>query len=347
MVRDTGRGAPNSLLMHHFISTLPVVHHPAYAPRDMPEGHRFPMGKFARVAEIVSAQGLAGPEGLLTPTPASHAQLSLAHDRDYVSSVLEARVEPKRARRIGFPMIASVARRSAAAVGGTLLTARLALQHGAACNTAGGSHHADQEGGAGFCVFNDVAVAAHVLLAEGAIRSALVIDLDVHQGDGTARIFAEDPRVFTFSMHCAQNWPHRKAASDWDEALPKGTGDAPYLERLAIVLPGLLAQKPDVVFYNAGVDPHEEDKLGLLSLSDQGLAARDRMVAEACVAAGIPIAGVLGGGYTPCLDTLARRHSYVHQACAAALSRAAYGSPGAPRGAVRAETADRPAPSPR
>jgi acetoin utilization deacetylase AcuC-like enzyme len=191
-----------------------------------------------------------------------------------------------------------------------------------ACNTAGGSHHADHAGGAGFCVFNDVAVAVRVLLAEGAIGSALIIDLDVHQGDGTARLFADEPRVFTFSMHAAKNFPSQKAVSDLDIELPDGLEDNGYLERLEAVLPGLVRRlMPDIVFYVAGVDPHAKDRLGRLNLSDQGLALREALVLETVLSRGVALAGVLGGGYDTDLEALAQRHMLLHKAASAAHAR--------------------------
>jgi len=217
-------------------------------------------------------------------------------------------------------MTAPVAMRSRCAVAGTALAARLALEHGAACNTAGGSHHAARDGGAGFCVFNDVAVAARLMQEEGLARRILVIDLDVHQGDGTARIFENDPSVFTLSVHCEQNWPRRKAVSDMDVGVERGTGDASYLKiaRTAVV-DALEASRPDLVFFNAGVDPHKEDRLGLLDLTDAGLQQREAMVFDEVLRRGVPIVGVLGGGYSRDLDALATRHAYLHEAAAQAI----------------------------
>lgn len=296
---------------------VPIVHHPAYSP-DPPSGpggvfpHRFPMGKFARLAQVLDEDGLA-PGGFCVPEPMDEAALSLAHDRDYVRMILNADAPAEVARRIGLPITPAVALRAQAATGGTLLTARLALAQGLACNTAGGSHHADRGGGAGFCVFNDVAAAALALLAEGAVRRVLVVDLDVHQGDGTAAIFAGDARVFTFSMHAQNNFPVRKAAGDLDVGLADGTGDGAYLDALDAHLPAVLrAARPDLVIYNAGVDPHADDRLGRLALSDRGLADRDRRVLGACRALGVPAAVVIGGGYDDDLDRLARRHAIVH-----------------------------------
>jgi acetoin utilization deacetylase AcuC-like enzyme len=298
----------------------PIVRHPAYDAA-LPDGHRFPMGKFAALAALLQDEGLAG-DGFHEPAPASRAQLCLAHDAAYVDAVLAAGVDPAMTRRIGLPVTAGVAARSAAAAGGTLLTARLALAHGLACNTAGGSHHAFRDGGAGFCVFNDVAVAALSLLEEGALRRALVVDCDVHQGDGTAAIFADDPRVFTLSLHCDANFPSRKQRSDLDIGLPKGTQDEAYLEALDSAVRAALSRfAPDLVFYNAGVDVHAEDALGFLALSDAGIAARDRLVLEALHArAGLPIAGVLGGGYGPDVTALARRHAILHRTTAAVFA---------------------------
>ena len=300
---------------------LPIVFHDAYVARDVPTGHRFPMGKFRAVAEEILTAGLLTDfDAFHRPAPAPASWLQLAHDPAYVDQVLTQTVPAALERRIGFKMSEPVATRSRCAVAGTALAARLALEHGAACNTAGGSHHAAYEGGAGFCVFNDVAVAARLLLEEGSIARALVIDLDVHQGDGTARIFENDARVFTLSVHCEQNWPRRKAVSDLDVGLEKGSGDTAYLAAARqAVEDALEASRPDLVFFNAGVDPHREDRLGLLDLTDEGLAAREAMVFDAVMRRGVPIVGVLGGGYGADVTALAKRHTLLHQAGDAAL----------------------------
>ena len=293
---------------------LAVVHHPAYRA-DMPAGHRFPMDKFGRLADRLLAEGVV--DRFHTPEPADFALVAAVHDPDYVRMIFEADAPREVERRIGLPISPSVAARSRAAVGGTLLTARLALERGIACNTAGGSHHAARGYGSGFCTFNDVAVAARRLLDEGAVARVLVIDLDVHQGDGTAFIFEHEPAVFTFSMHGAKNFPARRARSDLDIDLPDGTADEAYLDTLAEHLPRLLEQvSPDLVFYNAGVDPHRDDKLGRLALSDEGLARRDRHVLESCRAAGAGVAGVIGGGYGADIDALADRHATLHREAA-------------------------------
>jgi acetoin utilization deacetylase AcuC-like enzyme len=299
---------------------LPIVHHPAFDANFDP-AHRFPMSKFTRLAEILVEDGLVSPDGWHVPVPAPAEWLRLAHSPAYVDQVLSAAVPREIEKAIGFPVDARVSLRSRAACGGTVLTARLALEQGLACNTAGGSHHARREAGAGFSVFNDVAVAAGVLLADREVSRVLVVDCDVHQGDGTARIFAEDERVFTFSIHAAKNYPADKAQSDLDVELPDGTGDAAYLDALMPALAQSFdAILPDLVFFNAGVDPHAEDRLGRLSLSDAGLMARDRAVIRFCREAGVPVACVLGGGYSRDIDALGRRHSIVHRAAAAEFS---------------------------
>ena len=297
--------------------SLPVVHHPAYcAP--LPEGHRFPMAKFGRLFEVLVAEGVVAAGQAVEPQPAPRAWLELAHAPAYVADVFGHSLDEAAVRRIGLPMNEAILVRARAAVGGTVETARLALRHGLACNTAGGSHHAHAAHGAGFCVFNDVAVAVRALAAEGAIARALVIDLDVHQGDGSAEIFAGDGLAFTFSMHCAANYPARKGRSDRDVALPPGAADREYLAALEAELTALLPSlAPDIVFYNAGVDPHRDDSIGRLAITDAGLRARETRVIEACVGAGVPVAAVIGGGYSDDIDALARRHAILHKTAAA------------------------------
>jgi len=298
----------------------PVVHHPAYVI-SLPAAHRFPMPKFARLLVHLRERGLLVPSQEFVPEPARRAWLEVAHKVDYVTAVLEQRLGKAELRRLGLPMSPVLALRSRCAVAGTLLTARLALEHGLACNTAGGSHHAFAGFGAGFCVFNDVAVAARLLLEEGVVRRVLVVDLDVHQGDGTAAMLADEPRAFTLSVHCRTNYPARKRQSDLDVALDAGVGDMDYLATIDGLLPALLDRiRPDLVFYNAGVDPHQDDRLGRLSLTDAGLAARERLVLDAVRARGLPLACVVGGGYADDLDVLARRHALLHEAIAALRS---------------------------
>ncbi|WP_299811501.1 histone deacetylase [uncultured Roseibium sp.] len=293
--------------------TLPIVHHPAYCA-DLPANHRFPMDKFRAVAELIRTEGLLDGGNFYRPRPAPFEWVALAHDPAYVDQVFNGTVPERIAREIGFPMREDIALRARCATGGTVLTCYLALEHGIACNTAGGSHHARKAHGAGFCVFNDVAVAVRVMQADGAIGKALIVDLDVHQGDGTADIFQGDPDIFTFSMHSERNYPVRKIPSHLDIGLPDATGDTLYLHQLAEVLPALLKQEAwDIVIFNAGVDPYEHDRLGRLALTREGLHLRDRLVIETVAAAGVPLAGVLGGGYSTDIDELADRHLTLHR----------------------------------
>ena len=293
------------------MTQLPIIHHPEYDAATVGDDHRFPMRKYTLVAEQLKASG----HQFETPPHATQMQLQRAHDAVYVQAVLTSSLDAKAARRVGFEMTPAIAARTCASVGGTLLAARRALDVGRAVNLAGGSHHADQAGGAGFCVFNDVAVAALCLLTETRVERIAVIDLDVHQGDGTALIFADEPRVFTASLHCQDNWPRHKPASDLDVGLAKGAGDAPYLSAARQLIETTLSRAdPDLVFYNAGVDPHADDRLGLLHLSDDGLRARDRMVVSACAARDIPLVGVLGGGYSKDAAAIARRHTFLVEA---------------------------------
>ena len=295
---------------------LPIVYHPHYEA-ELPEGHRFPMGKYGRLASRLQALGLV-PDGFAAPEPADAPLIALAHKLAYVDSVLACRVPREIERRIGLPVTESVARRACRSAGGTLLAARLALRHGLAGTTAGGSHHGQRETGAGFCVFNDVAIAAKALRATGEIARALVIDLDVHQGDGTADCLRDDPDLFTVSVHAEKNYPVRKIAGDLDIGLPDGLEDQAYLAVVAERVPRLLdGLSPDLVFYNAGVDPHRDDKLGRLALSDEGLRARDAFVVGEAHRRGIPLVSVVGGGYAADLEALARRHAFVFEAMAA------------------------------
>jgi acetoin utilization deacetylase AcuC-like enzyme len=220
-------------------------------------------------------------------------------------------------RRLGLPWTPALARRTLLAVGGSLLAAELALEHGLACHLAGGTHHAHYDHPSGFCIFNDLAVIARYLLASGRAGRVLVFDCDVHQGDGTARILEDTPDAITVSLHCEQNFPARKAKSDWDIGLPRGMGDADYLKVVDDALNYLLPlYQPDIVLYDAGVDVHRDDALGYLELSDAGLAARDSAVLRHCLEREIPVLGVIGGGYDPDRAALARRHGILHHSAA-------------------------------
>lgn len=288
----------------------------------MPPGHRFPMAKFGRLFERLLQDGVIGIEQVYQPGPPPSEWISLVHHPDYVQAYCQGTLEPKAQRRIGLPWSPQLVRRTCTAVGGTILTAKLALKFGIACNTAGGTHHAFPHYGAGFCIFNDLAIAAALLLHQRLVRNLLIIDLDVHQGDGTAWIFQHQPQVFTFSMHCGANFPGTKQVSDLDVSLAVGTEDADYLACLAQHLPDLLTQvRPDLVLYDAGVDCHQDDRLGKLALSDQGLYERDQMVLGACAAAGYPVACVIGGGYGENMVDLIYRHSLLHRAAVDVFTR--------------------------
>jgi acetoin utilization deacetylase AcuC-like enzyme len=257
----------------------------------------------------------AGLNQFHLPEAAGYDWLTLVHKQDYVKQFMDGVLDATAMRRIGLPWSPELVKRTCTAVGGTVLTAQLALEHGIACSTAGGTHHAHAGFGSGFCIFNDMAVAARVMQRAAKVERVLIVDLDVHQGDGTAAIFAGDHSVFTFSVHCGKNFPFRKQPSDLDIALPVGLADVEYLALLSEHLPHLLdTVQPDLVFYDAGVDPHKDDLLGKLALSDAGISERDRYVLTACVTRDIPVACVVGGGYAHDRDRLARRHSLLHRA---------------------------------
>mgnify|MGYP001795637699 CR=1 FL=1 len=289
------------------------VFHPDY-DIELPAGHRFPMAKFRLLHTYLIESGVAAPGDFYTPEAPSREILELAHTPEYVQAILHGELDRDAERRIGLPWSPALARRTHIAVGGTLLTARLALQHGLACNTAGGTHHAFSDAGAGFCLFNDLAVTARAMRREHPGLRVLIVDLDVHQGDGSAAILQNESAVFTFSMHCEKNFPARKQTSNRDVGLAPGTGDAEYMSVLRAELPALLRDfAPGLVLYDAGVDPHLEDPLGHLELSDAGLAERDRFVIESCRSAQIPTACVIGGGYGKDLQRLAERHAILHR----------------------------------
>ena len=296
------------------IMDLPLIYHPNYvAP--IANTNRFPMEKFRLLYEMLLTDGVARPEQFFQPELPDLDAIALVHDREYVDAYWQGNLDPKAQRRIGLPWSPELAYRTRIAVGGTLLTARLALAHGLACNTAGGTHHAFPSYGSGFCIFNDLAIASQVLRQEGLVKKILIVDLDVHQGDGTALIFQDEPEVFTFSMHCQINFPSVKQISDRDVPLREGMEDDEYLRTLANHLPDLLTEfQPDLVLYDAGVDPHIGDRLGKLALTDAGLYRRDMQVLSTCISQGFPVACVIGGGYCEDMRSLVYRHSLLHRA---------------------------------
>ena len=296
--------------------SIPIVYHPDYVT-PLPDAHRFPMAKFRLLHDLLLADGVTNLDRVFTPEIPPTAWLELVHDPAYIQAYYTGTLDPKAQRRIGLPWSAELVHRTRIALGGSILTAQLALKYGLACNTAGGTHHAFANYGSGFCIFNDLAISARVLQQLGLVKQILIIDLDVHQGDGTAAIFQHDASVFTFSMHCEVNFPGTKQISDLDVPLREGMEDREYLDILAEYLPGLLDRvRPDLILYDAGVDPHQGDRLGKLSLTNTGIFQRDFHVLDTCVAQGYPVACVIGGGYAEDMNSLVYRHSLLHRAAA-------------------------------
>jgi len=286
---------------------LHVVHHADYmAPQ--PERGTFKFDKYYLVMEALRTSGFAVTEH--APIPMPRAWLEAVHCPDYVEQVFAADVPREKERRIGFPVTPHIASRVRHTNGGTWLAAKLAMEHGYAANSAAGSHHALHDTGAGYCVFNDLAVTANRLIAEGDAQRVLIVDLDVHQGDGTASLLAGREDVFTLSLHAERNFPARKARSTHDVGLPDAMDDGAYLAVLTAHLPDIIDQfSPDIVLYQAGVDPHVDDKLGRLALTGEGLIARDRLVLHEARKRGIPVASALGGGYGADQRQIAARHA--------------------------------------
>ena len=275
----------------------------------LPTNHRFPIAKYALLRDAVIASGLVPPTHMHEPDRAPIDSLRLVHTERYIEAVRSGTLSEAEQRRIGLPWSESLVERSCRAVGGTCEAATAALDRGVTMNLAGGTHHAFPDHGEGFCVFNDVAVAIRTLQRHGRIRRAVVIDLDVHQGNGTHAIFTGDPSVFTFSMHGGRNYPFHKVAGSLDVELADGTGDDAYLTALAETLPGILsASAPDLAIYLAGADSHEGDRLGRLCLTFEGLARRDVMVLDACREVGIPVVITIAGGYGRNIEDSVRVH---------------------------------------
>lgn len=264
----------------------------------LPEGHRFPMSKYSLLRDKLVVDASLIDVQLLESDPASDEQLLRVHTQEYLEKVKQGTLSEKEIRRLGFPWSPQLLERSRRSVGGTIAACRAALQEGIAANLAGGTHHAHPDYGSGYCVFNDAAVAARAMQAEDSTKRILIVDCDVHQGDGTAAIFAGDPSVYTFSIHGAKNFPFHKKESDLDLALPDGTGDTAYLEALEAGLDkSLQSHTFDLAIYLAGADTYSDDRLGRLNLSKAGLCQRDRLVFVRCRQAGVPVAVVMAGGY--------------------------------------------------
>ncbi len=295
---------------------LPVINHEDYFAK-IGDDHKFPINKFSELAKYLIDQKIV--KEFHKPYPCSDETLKRAHSEKYINDIKNKTLDKNGVKKIGFPLVDSVVQRSLVATGGTVLASKLAINYGLACNTAGGSHHANFEGGAGYCVFNDVAVAAYYLLDRGLAGRILIVDLDVHQGNGNSDIFKDNTNVFTFSMHSKSNYPAKKSISDLDVELEDNLEDKQYLKTLKFYLNELNEENFDYVFYIAGVDIHHNDRLGKLKISDEGIKERDELVTENFFSKGIPLCGVLGGGYNKNFDKLVELHSFLHQSCAKLL----------------------------
>jgi acetoin utilization deacetylase AcuC-like enzyme len=298
------------------------MYHPAYEVPLSPN-HPFPMSKYPLLKALLLAEGIIKPDDLLQPEPLGMSALERVHTREYLDRLISSTLSAAEVRRLGLPWSEVLWQRSIVAAGGTLLAARMALRDGLAANLAGGTHHAFPDHGEGFCVLNDVAIAIAQLRAEGVIQRAAVIDLDVHQGNGTAAIFEDVDEVFTFSMHGERNYPLAKMRSNLDVPLPNGIGDAEYLALLSANLPLVLERsRAQLAFYLAGVDVAAGDRYGKLALSESGVAQRDRFVIETVRGRGIPLVIVLAGGYAVSRQRTAELHTHVFRAAKAVESRA-------------------------
>ena len=296
---------------------LPVVNHEDYFAK-IGDDHKFPINKFGELANYLIKNKIV--KKFHKPYPCSDETLKRAHSEKYIKDIKNKTLDENGVKKIGFPLVDSVVQRSLVATGGTVLAAKLAMSNRLACNTAGGSHHATFDSGAGYCVFNDVAVAAQYLIDRGLAKKILIVDLDVHQGNGNSDIFKNNKSVFTFSMHSKSNYPAKKSISDLDVELEDNIKDLEYINSLKSCLDQLNKEKFDFVFYIAGVDIHFNDRLGKLKISDEGIKSRDEIVIENFFSKNIPLCGVLGGGYNKDFNKLVELHSYLHQVCAELIS---------------------------
>ena len=290
-----------------------MVNHEDYFAK-IGDDHKFPINKFGELANYLIKNKIV--KTFHKPYACSAETLSYAHSENYISSIKNKTLSKEDVKKIGFPLVDSVVQRSLVATGGTVLASKLAINYGISCNTAGGSHHASYDGGAGYCVFNDIAVAAHYLLNRGLANKILIVDLDVHQGNGNSEIFKDNRSVFTFSMHSKSNYPAKKSSSDLDVELEDNLEDDAYIKTLKHYLNELNQENFDFVFYIAGVDIHFNDRLGKLKISDEGIKFRDELVIENFFSKRIPFCGVLGGGYNKDFNKLVELHSILHQSCA-------------------------------
>lgn len=290
-----------------------LVYDACYSALQLPANHRYPIGKYRALYNALLDRGL-NPNDFYQAAPITAAELSSVHQPDYIDALISGHICSKAMRRIGFPWSEALIARALQSVGGTVQTAKLALAQGLAIHLSGGYHHALAAEGAGFCLFNDLAIAARLMQQQG-VGPILIFDLDVHQGDGTAAIFANDPHIITASIHCEKNFPARKQVSDWDVGLPRGCEDSQYLETVQQSLDTLLQwYRPELVLYDAGIDVHAKDELGLLSISTAAIFQRDQLVLSRCRELNIPVAAVIGGGYQRDITALTAIHLQLFKA---------------------------------
>lgn len=291
--------------------SIPIITNPFYSYA-FPDSHRFPMEKFALLADYCKQQGWLEAKNCFRPGTAKMALLEQGHCRAYLQRFINNQQSKQEIRRMGLPWSESLRKRTLISPNGTFLTAQLALKHGIACHLAGGTHHAHYDFASGFCILNDLAISAKALLAQGKVSKVLIFDCDVHQGDGTATILADEPRAISCSIHCEKNFPARKAKSDVDIDLPVDIVEQDYLDIVASTLTRLIkCTQPDLIIYDAGVDIFAGDPLGLLAISEEGIKAREHLVLELCQQANTPVATVIGGGYDNDRKALAQRHALV------------------------------------
>jgi len=288
---------------------LKIAYSPVYK-YELPDGHRFPMVKYELIPEQLLYEGSVTDDNFFHPEQLTEDQLLLTHTQEYLNKLENLTLDRKEVRNIGFPVKKTLIERGKYISHGTLECARYAQIYGCAMNIAGGTHHSFADHGEGFCIYNDIAISANILLAEGSIQKILIVDLDVHQGNGTARIFENDERVFTFSMHGERNYPTRKEKSDFDIGLPDKAEDQLFIKTLKNTLPRLIDEvEPDMIFYLSGVDIIKSDKLGRLAVSREGCRLRDRYVFEQCRKNNIPVAVSMGGGYSPKISDIVEAHA--------------------------------------
>ena len=293
---------------------VPIINHPDYVAQ-IGDDHRFPIKKFGELIKILKKKNIAKDQNTFKPTEVSKFTLLNVHNEAYINKINNLSLSQDEIRKLGFPLVSSVRRRSFVATGGTVLASKLAVKYKLACNTAGGSHHAFSDQGNGYCVFNDVAVAAKYLKKKYKFEKILILDLDVHQGDGTAKIFENDNSFFTVSIHSKKNYPSKKQCSDIDIELDDAMEDEEYLSIVNQLIKKIESQDFNFVFYIAGVDIHCDDRLGKLKISEAGIRKREKMVIDHFFKKNIPLCGVLGGGYNHDFEQLVNLHSILHETC--------------------------------